>query len=202
VRRLQLFHHDGDYRAFLSVMVETLAREPIRLYTYCLMPNHFHLVCSPQEDGQLSGFMRLMTLTHSKRWHAARGTTGTGCVYQGRFKAFPIQADSHFLTVCRYVERNPLRARLVRRAEDWPFSSLADKCKNSNIVPLCPWPILQPSEWVTLVNQVEPELEGVRRSVARSLPFGGLRWTIETADRLGLTPALGGIGRPSEKLPG
>src|SRR5580765_629246 len=110
VWRAQLFHQDGDYRLFRTLLSSTLDRTPIRLFAYCVMPNHFHLVCAPETDGQLSDFMRLLTLVHSKRWHAARGSTGTGCVYQGRFKAFAVQTDGHFLTVCRYVERNPLRA--------------------------------------------------------------------------------------------
>jgi putative transposase len=116
------------------------------------MPNHFHLVCAPEEDGQLSDFMRLLTLVHSKRWHAARGTTGTGPVYQGRFKAVPIKSDSQFLTVCRYVERNALTSRLVLRAEDWRWSSLADHWRKSNEVRLAAWPISKPRNWLQLVN--------------------------------------------------
>ena len=65
-----------------------------------------------------------LTLTHTQRWHAHHHTTGTGHLYQGRFKSFPVQSDEHFLTVCRYVERNALRANLVKRAEDWLWNSL------------------------------------------------------------------------------
>src|SRR5689334_2243772 len=112
--RARLFHDDGDYRVFRSILVKTMDNTPVRLFAYCIMPNHFHLVCAPEQDGQLSDFMRLLTLVHSKRWHAARGTTGTGPVYQGRFKAVPIRNSLQFLTVCRYVERNALKGRLVR----------------------------------------------------------------------------------------
>ena len=81
------------------------------------MPNHWHFVLWPQGDGDLSEFMRWLTVTHTQRWHAAHHTAGTGPLYQGRFKSFPIQADDHLLTVLRYVERNALRANLVERAD-------------------------------------------------------------------------------------
>lgn len=196
VRRLKLFDHDGDYGAFRNVMAATLEKVPVRMFAYCIMPNHFHLVCSPREDGQLSEFMRLMTVTHSKRWHAVRKTNGTGCVYQGRFKAFPVQTDGHFLTVCRYVERNALRARLVPRAEVWKWSSLFDRCKNCDPVPLSVWPILQPPTWLSLVNDVEPTLHAIRTSVIRSRPFGDDAWAERIATELRLTPSLNNIGRP------
>ncbi|MDH4083079.1 MAG: hypothetical protein OEV99_01655 [Nitrospira sp.] len=61
---------------------------------------------------------------HTHRWYARHQTAGTGPVYQGRFKSIPVQTDEHLLTVARYVERNALRAKLVRRAEDWKWSSL------------------------------------------------------------------------------
>ena len=176
VWRARLFQQDGDYRLFRSLMVATLERVPIQLFAYCIMPNHFHLVCAGTLDGQLSDYMRLLTLVHSKKWHAARGTTGTGSVYQGRFKAFPVQSDTHFLTVCRYVERNALRAGLVARAEDWRWGSLADRGKNCSDFPLSIWPILQPPDWLDIVNGSEPELDAIRVAVLRSRPFGNPAW--------------------------
>src|SRR5207244_11561664 len=95
-----------------------------RLLSYCLMPNHWHLMLWPREDDELTAFVRWLTHTHTMRWHAHYHTAGTGHLYQGRFKSFPVQTDEHFLTVCRYVERNALRARLVPRAEDWRWSCL------------------------------------------------------------------------------
>jgi putative transposase len=197
---LRLFDAPGDYAAFVGCLVEARAAVPVRLYAYCLMPNHFHLVVRPNEDGQLSEFMRLLTGTHSKRWHAYRGSTGTGSVYQGRYKAFPVETDRHFLTVCRYVERNPLRANLVRRAEHWPWSSLSGDRRNCNVLMMDEWPILQPSDWREIVNvpQHRTEEEELRRAVRKNRPYGPADWQIRIAYRLQLEPALQPRGRPKK----
>src|SRR4051812_37072669 len=113
VARLPLFQKDGDYQAFERVLAEALHKFPMRLLSLCLMPNHWHMVLWPPSDGDLSSFVRWLTVTHSMRWHAHYHTGGTGHIYQARFKSFPVEGDDHFYTVVRYVERNALRANLV-----------------------------------------------------------------------------------------
>ena len=108
--RRTLFFKDEDYRAFERVLHEAHARTPVRLLAYCLMPNHWHFVLWPERPRELSRFLGWLTLTHAQRWHAHYHNAGSGHLYQGRFKSFPIQEDDHLLTVCRYVERNALRA--------------------------------------------------------------------------------------------
>lgn len=160
----------------------------MRLLAYCLMPNHFHLVLWPHHDGDLSDFLHWLTLTHTMRWHAHYHSGGTGPLYQGRFKSFPVQEDEHLFTVCRYVERNPLRANLVPRAEAWPWSSLARRVEARGIDLLDEWPVPLPVEWPEQVNAVETagDLVAVRRSVQRGTPFGNAAWQQETATCLGL----------------
>ena len=99
-------------------MRQAVARFDMRLLAYCVMPNHFHLLLWPRENSDLSVFMRWLTLTHTQRWLAHPRTAGTGHLDQRRYKSFPAQSDEHLLTVCRYVERNALRANLVQRAEE------------------------------------------------------------------------------------
>jgi putative transposase len=200
VRRLALFQDAADYRTFLFCATAALQKVPVRLLAYCVMPNHFHLVVQPTEDGQLSAFMKRLEGTHSKRWHSQRQTAGTGAVYQGRFKAFPIQSDRHFYTVCRYVERNALRAGLVKKAEDWPWGSLGQHGNNCQGIPLSPWPIVQPSDWTSLVNADEsgPDANLVRESVATGRPFGDPHWTVATALDLRTYCSLRPRGRPSK----
>ncbi|GMQ80089.1 MAG: hypothetical protein BMS9Abin04_030 [Planctomycetia bacterium] len=87
----------------------------VRLGSLSVNSESADLVVWPRKDKDLSRFTGWLTLTHTQRWHAHRHSAGTGHVYQGRFKSFPVQSDEHFLTVCRYVERNALRANLFPR---------------------------------------------------------------------------------------
>ena len=200
VRRLQLFDRPGDYRAFLNVFGEAQKRIPIRCLAYCLMPNHFHLVLLPRTDVELSTFMGWLTATHSKRWHANRGTTGTGHVYQGRYKAFPVSSDTYFLRLCRYVERNALRAGLVTRAEDWPWCSLAQRAGRRSSITLADWPVSRPQDWIDLVQlDVADETRDVQSAVNRSSPYGPKEWQVRLAGQLNLASALVPVGRPRKE---
>jgi len=86
------------------------------------MPDHWQYVLRPNHDGRLTEFLRWLTHTHTMLWHAHFHSTGSGHLYQGRFKAFPVEDDDHFHAVTRYVERKPLRARFVRKTENWRWS--------------------------------------------------------------------------------
>ena len=206
VGRLTLFDRDNDYAAFLKVLGEAHTKLPMRLLAYCLMPNHWHLVLWPQRDGQLAAYMQWLTTTHMRRWHAHHGTRGTGPLYQGRYKSFPIQDDRHFLTVCRYVERNPLRANLVDQAEEWPWSSLGRRRRRLPadwLLPLRTWPIAPSSNWTAIVNRAETdaELDALRRSVNRGAPYGEEGWQTRTAQRLQLLSSLRPPWRPKGRKP-
>src|SRR5690606_963887 len=89
--RMPIFTTDSDYWAFESILCQAVQKFKTRLLAYCLMPNHWHLVVWPHEDGELSRFIGWLSLTHVRRWHAFRQSGGTGHLYQGRFKSFPVQ---------------------------------------------------------------------------------------------------------------
>jgi len=191
-RRAEVFHNHGDYKAFTQLMERACARLPMRVCGYCLMPNHFHFVLWPLKDGDLGRWMQWLLTCHVRRYHRINGTDGR--VWQGRFKAFPIQQDEHLLSVLRYVERNALRANLVRRAEDWPWSSLRRSLSNRD----AEWrPIKLPKDWAERVNRPEndDELAALRRSVNRESPFGTESWQESIADRLNLRSNLRPRGR-------
>jgi REP-associated tyrosine transposase len=147
---------------------------------------------SPGRDGELSRFMHWLTGTHAQQWHAHRGSSGTGAVYQGRFKAIPVESDSHFLRVCRYVERNALRASLVDDAARWRWSSLWRRANFCDVGRLDPWPISPTSDWLELVNQPQTELEvsAIREAIRRGRPIGCPTWVTDTAKRLSLESSL------------
>jgi putative transposase len=142
--------------------------------------------------------MHHLTTTHATRWNRAHGLTGTGHVYQGPYKYFPVEQDEHYYPVSRYIVRNALRAGLVTRAEDWPWCSLWTPAK----VPLSEAPLPVGSQWLDWVNepQSEEELAAVRESVRRGSPFGNDAWQKQIALEMGLTSTLRGRGRSSRRL--
>lgn len=200
VGRKRIFRQAADFVAFERALIEASDRVPMRLLAYCVMPNHWHLVLWPRGDGELSAFMHFLSGLHAQRWHRFHGTLGTGPLYQGRFKSFPVGED-HLIRVCRYVERNPLRAGLVNRAEEWRWSSLGTS-RTSRLAPcLEQWPIDRPEPWDAFVNepQTETELAAIRESVVRGSPFGRASWRESAARALGLESSLRRPGRPIER---
>jgi putative transposase len=200
VGRARLFDKSGDYAAFEKVLEEAKEWQPTRLLAYCVMPNHWHLILWPDQDGDLSEFMRWLTVTHTQRWHAHRHTAGTGPLYQGRFKSFPIQDDDHFLTVSRYVERNALRARLALKAEEWRWSSLWQRLHEDGGL-LDAGPVELPKDWGKRVNRAESqaEVDALRKCITRGSPYGDEGWVKRTAKKLGLETTLRPRGRPRKK---
>ena len=198
---VSLFDRDGDYVAFERVLAQAVERMPdVCLLAYCVMPSHWHLVVCPTRDGELSRFVGWLTLTHTQRWHAHRKNVGGGHVYQGRFKSFVVQADSHLLAVLRYVERNAVRAGLVRQAQRWQWGSLwrREFGDADAQAMLSDWPIRRPGQWVRRVNQPETEAElvALRQAAARGRPYGSSQWQQRMIDRFGLASTLRPRGRP------
>ena len=198
--RLRIFRNDADFLAFEQILAEGIERYSMRLCGYCIMGNHWHLLLWPVGDGDLSEFMRWITLTHTQRFHVSHGTVGIGHLYQGRFKSFPVQDDGHYLTVMRYIETNPVRAGLVKRAGDWAWSSLAVRMGFEAPFELSEGPLKMPAEWDKLVNQAEPpnQLDGLKRSINRGSPFGEPAWKIKTAHKLKLESTMRERGRPKK----
>src|SRR5436305_874389 len=180
--RLPLFRKDADYEAFERVMAEAMRLHPTRLLSYCLMPNHWHLVLWPRATGELSAYMRWLSNTHVRRWRQHWHSVGQGHVYQGRFKSFPVQDDRHYLTLLRYVEANPLRAGMVRRAEHWRWSSLSAARTPDGRTLLHEGPLPKPRDWDKIVNEpLEAQaLAAARASVKRGRPFGDPAWVKRT----------------------
>lgn len=198
--RLKIFFKAEEYRLFELILIEGVEKYDMRLLAYCLMPNHFHLVLYPKQDGDIQKFMQWVTLTHTQRWHVQHKTIGTGHLYQGRYKSFLIEQDRHLLSVIRYVERNPLRARLVKKAETWMFSSLAKKFQSKRPQWLAAWPIGEPANYVDFVNtpMTLQEQESIRYSVNHGKPFGSEKWSESQIKKFGLTSTTRGRGRPKK----
>ncbi len=194
--RDRVFHKDEDYQAFIDLIAEANDRIPMRVLGYCLMPNHFHLMVRPFGDGELSTWMQWLMTSHVRRYHAHYHSSGH--IWQGRFKSFIVQKDEHFLTAIRYIERNALRAGLVKRAEDWRFGSLYWRTAGRQLGLLTGWPVQRPRRWRETVNrpQSEAELEALRLCVKRGRPYGDDRWVKRAAKRHDLETTLRPLGRP------
>jgi putative transposase len=200
--REKIFKKQKDFEAFQDILLEAKEKYPMRILSFCLMPNHWHLVLRPHEGRDLSVFMRWVTHTHTQRYNAHYGLIGRGHVYQSRYKSFPVNSDSYFLKVCRYVERNPLRARLVKSVYDWKWSSFwirEDKNEKYKKL-LSKWPVATLKNYREWVNEAQvnedEELERIRNSVNRNCPFGENSWVRKISHKLGLESTLKPIGRP------
>ena len=185
-----VFHKDNDYQAFLDLLAVAKSKYPMKVLGFCLMPNHFHFVLQPLTANALSSFMQWWLTTHVRRYH--RHYQSSGHVWQGRFKSFPIQQDEHLLTVLRYIFLNPVRARLVKRADQWPWSSI----RQFQMVD--PWPVAAPSDWTRWLEEsrAEPDLARIRTCVNRQAPFGSSDWQVMIAKALGLESTFRNRGRP------
>jgi len=200
--RSRLFQKAAHYQDFLALLEESLKCVPMRILAYCLMPNHWHLVLYPRADGDLSKFLQRITLTPTQRYHSKTRTAGYGHVYQGRYKSLLVESDRHFLTLVRYVERNAQRAALVKKAEDWPGSSvyarLYGNAKQKQL--LSRWPVAEPKDYVPWLNHPQPkeEIENIRYALKRSRPYGSEPWVSEAVARFGLENTLRNPWRPKK----
>lgn len=194
--RAALFSDACAYRSFLALIARAQERIPLAILACCVMPNHFHLVATARAAGDFSRWMHWLLTTHGQHFHLEHGTSGR--IWQGRYKAFPVQRDAHLLTVMRYVERNPLRAGLVQRAEQWPWGSLAWRLGRSSGPTLSATPVALPSVWTSFVNapQTAAELEALRACVNRQRPYGDEAWSDDAASALGLGSSRPARGRP------
>ena len=198
------FHKADDFQAFLRALAEVKARKPFELYGYCLLNNHFHLLIRPT-GATISRILQSLLVCHTQRYHKHHRSGGH--VWQGRFKSPVIQQDEHLLNVLRYIEANPLRAKIVTRADDYPWSSYrmhglgeTDELVDSlvNYEALSPLLKVRQRKWAEKVHRPldEANLEAIRRASATGLPYGSPAWMTRLAKRLDLDLAIRPRGRP------
>lgn len=118
--RAAIFSDDEDRRRFLELLGKEVAQQGWRLYAYCLMDNHYHLLVETPEPNLAAG-MRRFNGVYTQTFNRRHGRVGH--VFQGRYKSILVDKDSYGLELCRYIVLNPVRARMVKRAEHWIWSS-------------------------------------------------------------------------------
>jgi len=119
--RMQTFSGDQDFLAYLELVKKYKQKFPLLLFHYCLMPNHIHLLLKLIHAEDLKKFIQGLSQSYSNYYRRAYGYTGH--VWQGRYKSFHIEKDSYLLECGRYIERNPVRAGLVKDPTEWSWSS-------------------------------------------------------------------------------
>ena len=202
--RQPIFHGDGDFAAFLKAIADLKERKTFDLYGYCLMSNHVHLLLRPC-DCTISRIVQSLLVSHTQRYH--RFHHSGGHVWQGRFKSPVIQDDEHLLTVLRYIEANPLRARLVEHAGEYPWSSFGSHGAGhpdvllASVVPyetLAAGTAARQRRWSAYVHRTpdETELAAIRRSSETGLPYGERSWVNRLCRRLKLDLTIRPRGRP------
>lgn len=199
--RQPLFRQDEDYAQFLELMAQAQTRFEVALWGYCLMGNHWHLVVEVEKMGELSRWMHWICNRHVRLVHRESRQLGGGHIYQGRYKSFPIQDEGYLYNVLRYVEANPLRAKLVMRAQDWPWSSLSPAPVKAGLVEisrpkLLPWS--RDESWQAEVNQplALGTLQSLQQSVMRGAPQGDPDWVRHLATEHDMASTLRPRGRP------
>lgn len=177
----------------------------MRILSFVVMPNHWHLALYPKEDGDMGTFMHRLTNAHTRRVHAVTGTTGTGPLYQGRYKSFMTENDPHLLTVMKYIERNPVRARLVKKCEDWRWGSAWLRAHAQEHAELFARlidepPIDLPKNYLRFVNTADKDddLELLRNSIQRGAPFGDKVWVEQMIEKHDLLSTVRREGRPKK----
>ena len=201
VGKMALFRSGKDFEAFQRCLVETQRQTPMRVLGFCVMSNHWHLLLWPERHGDLARFMMRLTIRHVRRWLEYRKQVGDGHVYQGRYKSFVIQDDGHLATVCRYVERNPVRAGMARSCRDWTWSSAGqDDLPPELRVALTEFTGLRGKNWIEWVDrpQTAAEEQAVQDCIKKNRPFGSEKWLETTRRTLGWREPLR-RGRPRKK---
>lgn len=200
-----LFRQPEEYAVFLQLLGQATAKFKVELWGYCLMGNHWHLVVEVEAMSQLSRWVHWICNRHVRLVHRENRSLGGGHIYQGRYKSFPIQDESYLYHVLLYVEANPLRAKLVSRAQDWPWSSLSKATIREGLLEV-PRPRLaswdRGEHWHEEVNQPLSlaSLDSMRQSVVRGAPQGQPQWIADLAVARGLKSTAQPRGRPRKPV--
>lgn len=171
-RRQQTFFHDEDYQAYIRLMAEWCSRLKVEIWAYCLMPNHMHLIANPESE---DGLRRAIGEAHRRYTRAINFREGwRGHLWQGRFASFPMD-ESYLLAAARYVELNPVRAKLVDRPDAYKWSSAAAHLegRDDELVKVSPLLSLVPN-WREFLSVTAPEhqTEALRRHERTGRPLG------------------------------
>jgi putative transposase len=195
-RRLETFFSKADYQAYIELLAESCAKAATEVWAYCLMPNHVHLILEPSHPDGLRAALGEAHRRYTRRIN--RREDWSGHLWQERFHSFPMD-ESHLAAAARYVERNPVRAGLAKRPEDWVWSSARAHLDGRDDALVRAGPLLDrfPDWRGDLGDDVEAaELDGLRQHGRNGRPLGSERFVARLETELGRRIGSGRRGRP------
>jgi putative transposase len=132
VGKVQLFFTPDNYLVFIKLLQEAAASYKVDILAYSIMPNHWHLLLRPNEDGEMGRFMHWLSTTHTCKVRTTTDTIGHGPIYKGRYKSFLVDSQNYLLRVIAYIERNAVRASLVKSPVEWRWCSAWMRSRGDN----------------------------------------------------------------------
>ena len=186
-RRERTFFEDGDYALYLDLLADGAERAGVEIWAYCLMPNHVHLIAVPRDGDGLRRCFRFVHRHYTGYINARMRVTGH--LWQGRFSSIAMD-EAHFVTALRYVALNPVRARLVDRAQDWRWSSAAAHCRggDDHVVKVAP-ALEGVGDFATFLGEGFDEAltyAALRKAEKVGRPIGSPQWLADMEARSGL----------------
>lgn len=196
-RREAVFHDNYDYEKFLKLLLELKEKYSIKIYAYCLMPNHFHIVIYTKYAEFLSQAMHWISSSYVRYYNKRYNISGH--LWQGRYKSFIVQEDAYLLVLLKYVEANPKRAKIVNSCMDFKYSSVKQRIGNNAFL-IDEVPIILPSNWLEFINSDESkvDVDSIRNCIDRQSPFGDEFWKYDVSKKYGLESTLNSRGRPKK----
>jgi len=199
-RRMKVFFSEDDYQLYLDLMSDWCAKRGVDILAYCLMPNHVHLVAVPSKEDSL----RLAIGEAHRRYSVAINTRKKwrGHLWQERFFSFPMD-DRYLLTAARYIEQNPVKAKLVKRPQDWKWSSAIAHLSSMDDQLVTVKPMLEMvDDWREFLEEGSDsaELEVIRKHSRTGRPLGSREFTEQLEQQLNRPLTKRKPGRENQAL--
>jgi putative transposase len=186
-RRERTFFEEGDYELYLDLLSDASRRAGVEIWSYCLMPNHVHIIAVPSDEDGLRRTFRYVHRHYTGFINARMRTTGH--LWQGRFSSVAMD-EAHFVAALRYIALNPVRARLVARATEWPWSSTRALCNGADDGVVVVAPALERvGDFSLFLDEAFDEAftyAALRKAESVGRPIGSTQWLEDMEARTGL----------------
>lgn len=198
--RIDIFRDNQDRQIFLGYLKETSRKTSTLLYAYCLMTNHFHLLAIPESESGLGRCLHLLSFKYAQHFNYKYKRSGR--LWQNRYFSCPVDREGYLWAVTRYIEKNPVRAKIVPEAEGWKWSSAPAHLKG--VVD----EVLSPPDWLGPEDRNEYKRffdgsgheEDIRKCTATGRPLGNIDFFVKIKETLNRDLILKPAGRHRKEL--